>query len=67
MGFGSRRVMGLGLSLMQILTVSELRAVVAHEFGHFHGGDVAIGPWIHKTSAARSCAPLSSCSSTPKR
>ena len=52
MGFGSRRVMGLGLPLMQILTVPELRAVVAHEFGHFHGGDVAIGPWVYKTSAA---------------
>jgi heat shock protein HtpX len=32
--------------------VPELRGVIAHEFGHFHGGDVAIGPWIYKTSAA---------------
>ncbi len=52
MGFGSRRVMGLGLPLLQALNVPELRGVVAHEFGHFHGGDVAIGPWIYKTSAA---------------
>jgi heat shock protein HtpX len=52
MGLGSRRVMGLGLPLLQTLTVQELRGVIAHEFGHYHGGDVAIGPWIHKTRAA---------------
>jgi len=49
MGFGSRRVMGLGLPLMQILTVSQLRAVLAHEFGHYYGGDTKLGPWIYKT------------------
>jgi Zn-dependent protease with chaperone function len=52
MGFGSRRVMGLGLCLMRILSVRELRAVLAHEFGHYHGGDTALGPWIHKTRSA---------------
>jgi len=52
MGLGSRRVMGIGLPLLQTLTVPELRGVLAHEFGHFHGGDVAIGPWIYKTRAA---------------
>jgi len=49
MGLGSRRVMGLGLPLMQILTVSELRAILAHEFGHYHGGDTMLGPWVYKT------------------
>lgn len=49
MGFGSRRVMGLGLPLMRALTRSQFRAVLAHEFGHYHGGDTKIGPWIHKT------------------
>ena len=34
MGFGSRRVMGVGLPLMRVLGVSELRAVLAHEMGH---------------------------------
>jgi Zn-dependent protease with chaperone function len=34
MGFGSRRVMGLGLPLLQALNVSQLEAVLAHEFGH---------------------------------
>src|SRR5437773_4393541 len=38
MGFGSRRVMGLGLPLMRVLTRSQFRAVLAHEFGHYHGG-----------------------------
>jgi len=52
MGFGSRRVMGLGLPLLQVVSVSELRAVVAHEFGHFHGGDTKLGPWVYKTRAA---------------
>jgi hypothetical protein len=52
MGFGSHRVMGLGLPLLQILTVSQLRAVLAHEFGHYYGGDTRLGPWIYKTRAA---------------
>jgi Zn-dependent protease with chaperone function len=52
MGVGSKRVMGLGLPLMQSLTVQEFKAVLAHEFGHYHAGDVRIGPWIYKTRAA---------------
>jgi heat shock protein HtpX len=52
MGLGSRRIMGLGLPLLQVLRVSEMRAVLAHEFGHYHGGDVALGPWIYKTRQA---------------
>ena len=50
MGFGSRRVMGLGLPLL--LTVTQFRAVLAHEFGHYYGGDTALGPWVYKTRAA---------------
>jgi hypothetical protein len=34
---------------MELLTVSEMRAVLAHEFGHYHGGDTAIGPWVYRT------------------
>jgi Zn-dependent protease with chaperone function len=49
MGFGSRRVMGLGLPLLSILTVSQLRAVLAHEFAHYYGGDTRLGPWVYKT------------------
>jgi heat shock protein HtpX len=52
MGFGSRRIMGLGLPLLQALDVTQLEAVLAHEFGHYHGGDVKLGPWIYKTRNA---------------
>lgn len=52
MGFGSQRVMGLGLPLMRMLTRSQFRAVLAHEFGHYHGGDTKLGPWIYKTRGA---------------
>jgi len=44
LGFGSRRVMGLGLPLMSALTVSQFRAVLAHEFAHYYGGDTSLGP-----------------------
>jgi len=39
LGLGGRRIMGLGLPLFAGLTVRELRAVLAHEFGHYAGGD----------------------------
>ena len=52
MGFGSRRVMGLGLPLLEALSVRQFRAVLAHEFGHYYGGDTRLGPWIYKTRAA---------------
>ena len=52
MGFGSREVMGIGLPLLQALRVDELRAVLAHEFGHYVGGDVKLGPWVYKTRQA---------------
>jgi heat shock protein HtpX len=52
LGFGRRRVMLLGLPLLQVLTVSEMRAVLAHEFGHYHGGDTRLAPWIYKTREA---------------
>lgn len=52
MGIGSARVMGIGLPLLELLTVSEMKAVLAHEFGHYHGGDTRLGPWIYKTHSA---------------
>jgi len=52
MGIGSRRIMGLGLPLLQQLNVAQLRAVLAHEFGHYHGGDVMLGSWLYQTRAA---------------
>jgi len=52
MGLGARGIMGLGLPLLQTLTVSELRAVLAHEFGHYHGGDTKLGRFVHGTRTA---------------
>ncbi|HKW55745.1 MAG TPA: M48 family metallopeptidase [Candidatus Acidoferrum sp.] len=52
LGFGSRRVMGIGLPLLSSLTVPEIRAVLAHEFGHYYGGDTRMGPWVYKTQSA---------------
>jgi len=46
---GRRRVMVIGLPLMQIMTVSQMRAVLAHEFGHYYGGDTKLGPWVYRT------------------
>ncbi len=52
MGLFSHRVMGLGLPLLRVLSVGELRAVLAHEFGHFAAGDTKLGPWVHKARSA---------------
>src|SRR4051812_5902910 len=52
MGFGSYRVMGIGLPLLQTLSQLEVKAILAHEFGHYASGDVKIGPWIYKTRGA---------------
>jgi heat shock protein HtpX len=52
MGIGSRRVMAVGIPLLQTLSVPQFRAVLAHEFGHYCGGDVKLGPWIYKTRLA---------------
>jgi Zn-dependent protease with chaperone function len=52
LGFGGRRVMILGLPLMTALRTSEFRGVLAHEFGHFHGGETKLGPWIYRTQGA---------------
>lgn len=52
LGIGSRRVMEIGLPLLQSLTIPQFRAVIAHEFGHYVGGDTTLGPLIHRTRAA---------------
>jgi heat shock protein HtpX len=52
MGIGSRRVMGLGLTLLQSVSVEQLRAIIAHEFGHYAGGDLKLGAWLYKTRDA---------------
>lgn len=52
LGFGGERILGIGLPLLQVLTVPETKAVLAHEFGHFHGGDTRLGPFLYKVHAA---------------
>ena len=49
LGIGGRRVLIVGLPLVDTLTVRQLRAVTAHEFGHFYGGDTRLGPWFYRT------------------
>jgi Zn-dependent protease with chaperone function len=52
LGLGGSRVMVVGLPLLQVLCVSELRAVLAHEFGHYYGGDARLAAWVYRTRVA---------------
>jgi Zn-dependent protease with chaperone function len=51
LGLGTTRVLGLGLPLLHCLSLAELRSVLAHEFGHFAGGDTKIGRWVFRARA----------------
>jgi Zn-dependent protease with chaperone function len=46
------RILGLGLPLLGTLTVSQFRAVLAHEFAHFYSGDTRLGPWLYSARAS---------------
>ncbi|MFO0724063.1 MAG: M48 family metalloprotease [Myxococcota bacterium] len=52
LGIGGHRVMGMGLGLLAADNVSQLRATIAHEFGHFAGGDTKLGGLIYATRSA---------------
>src|SRR5437588_4616264 len=52
LGFGSRLIMAIGLPLLSILTISDFRAVLAHEFAYYYSGDTKLGPFIYKTQSA---------------
>lgn len=52
LGLGSTRVLGLGLPLLHCLTLAELRSVLAHEFGHYAGGDTRVGQWVYRVRTA---------------
>jgi heat shock protein HtpX len=52
LGFGSRRIMAIGLPLFSILSVSEFRGILAHECAHYYGGDTRMGPWVYKAQSA---------------
>ncbi len=52
LGFGTRRIMGIGLGLLTVDDVSNLKATLAHEFGHYTGGDTALGGVVYRTRAS---------------
>ncbi|HEY2512711.1 MAG TPA: M48 family metallopeptidase [Polyangiaceae bacterium] len=52
LGFGTTRVMGIGMGLLHVGDVSGLKATLAHEFGHFVGSDTALGGVVYRTRAA---------------
>ena len=45
--FPSRKNLEIGLGLVNSLSLGELRAVLAHEFGHFAQRAMAVGRWVY--------------------
>ncbi|MGJ7528656.1 M48 family metallopeptidase [Variovorax sp. GB1P17] len=43
----SKKNLEIGLPLVNVLTVSEFKAVLAHEFGHFAQRSMAVGRWVY--------------------
>jgi heat shock protein HtpX len=50
--YGRCRIMGIGLPLLCVMNISQFRAIIAHEFGHYHHGDTKLGARIYKTRQA---------------
>jgi Zn-dependent protease with chaperone function len=42
-----RKNLEIGLGLVNVLSVAELKAVLAHEFGHFAQRTMAVGRWVY--------------------
>lgn len=51
-GLGGKRIMGLGVPLLAVSQVNHLRAIVAHEFGHYQGGETRLASVIYATRSA---------------
>lgn len=47
--FPSRKNLEIGLALVNMLNLGELKAVLAHEFGHFAQRSMAVGRWVYTT------------------
>ncbi|SFV10116.1 M48 family metallopeptidase [Pseudoduganella namucuonensis] len=45
--FPSKKNLEIGLPLVNALPLGELRAVLAHEFGHFAQRSMAVGRWVY--------------------
>lgn len=43
----SKKNLEIGLGLVNALTLSEFKAVLAHEFGHFAQRSMAVGRWVY--------------------
>lgn len=43
----SKKNLELGLGLVNVLTMDELKAVLAHELGHFAQRSMAVGTWVY--------------------
>jgi Zn-dependent protease with chaperone function len=48
----TKRIMGIGLALANVMKVDELRSVLAHEYGHYVGGDTRLGGMIYRARAS---------------
>ncbi|MBI3890740.1 MAG: M48 family metallopeptidase [Candidatus Wallbacteria bacterium] len=46
---GTRRILGVGVGMMNSVSTRQLEAVLAHEFGHYHGGDTRLGGFLYRT------------------
>jgi Zn-dependent protease with chaperone function len=44
-----RRMMMIGVPLLHITSERGMRGIIAHEFGHYAGGDTRLGPWVWRT------------------
>lgn len=45
--FPSKKNLIIGLGLVNVLNLGELKAVLAHEFGHFAQGSMMVGRWVY--------------------
>jgi Zn-dependent protease with chaperone function len=45
---GGRRIMYVGMPLLQAFTVAQLRSVLAHELGHYSGSHTRLGALAHR-------------------
>ncbi|MBC7983852.1 MAG: M48 family metalloprotease [Candidatus Obscuribacterales bacterium] len=43
----SKKNLEIGLGLMNVLSLGEFKAVLAHEFGHFAQRSMAVGRWVY--------------------